>query len=211
MFKMRKILAIVFLLFIILTSLMFSNFMDRFKEGMSSTVTVEDVFDKLKNNDEDDFVSTAKIIEYISELDDSIKDTVSEKLKDFENDSIALSDFKTILNEQPELVEFIKTKVDNFQFDEVDTNESPSSMNESPSSMNESPSSMNESPPTMDESPSPSTEPFQTRLTHVPYTNEPSRQISTSNESMRKQTRTNGVFNRVFEFSSRQPFQLKGP
>ena len=197
MFKMRKILAIVFLLFIILTSLMFSNFMDRFKEGMSSTVTVEDVFDKLKNNDEDDFVSTAKIIEYISELDDSIKDTVSEKLKDFENDSIALSDFKTILNEQPELVEFIKTKVDNFQFDEVDTNESPSSMNESP--------------PTMDESPSPSTEPFQTRLTHVPYTNEPSRQISTSNESMRKQTRTNGVFNRVFEFSSRQPFQLKGP
>ena len=176
---------------------MFSNFMDRFKEGMSSTVTVEDVFDKLKNNDEDDFVSTAKIIEYISELDDSIKDTVSEKLKDFENDSIALSDFKTILNEQPELVEFIKTKVDNFQFDEVDTNESPSSMNESP--------------PTMDESPSPSTEPFQTRLTHVPYTNEPSRQISTSNESMRKQTRTNGVFNRVFEFSSRQPFQLKGP
>ena len=204
MFKMRKILAIVFLLFIILTSLMFSNFMDRFKEGMSSTVTVEDVFDKLKNNDEDDFVSTAKIIEYISELDDSIKDTVSEKLKDFENDSIALSDFKTILNEQPELVEFIKTKVDNFQFDEVDTNESPSSMDESPSSMNES-------PPTMDESPSPSTEPFQTRLTHVPYTNEPSRQISTSNESMRKQTRTNGVFNRVFEFSSRQPFQLKGP
>ena len=203
MFKMRKILAIVFLLFIILTSLMFSNFMDRFKEGMSSTVTVEDVFDKLKNNDEDDFVSTAKIIEYISELDDSIKDTVSEKLKDFENDSIALSDFKTILNEQPELVEFIKTKVDNFQFDEVDTNESPS--------MDESPSSMNESPPTMDESPSPSTEPFQTRLTHVPYTNEPSRQISTSNESMRKQTRTNGVFNRVFEFSSRQPFQLKGP
>jgi len=202
---------------------MFSNFMDRFKEGMSSTVTVEDVFDKLKNNDEDDFVSTAKIIEYISELDDSLKDTVSEKLKDFENDSIALSDFKTILKEQPELVEFIKTKVDNFQFDEVDTNESPSSMNESPSmdespptmnespSMDESPPTMNESPPTMDESPSPSTEPFQTRLTHVPYTNEPSRKISTSNESLRKQTRTNGVFNRVFEFSSRQPFQLKGP
>ena len=203
MFKMRKILAIVFLLFIILTSLMFSNFMDRFKEGMSSTVTIDDVFDKLKNNDEDDFVSTAKIIEYISELDDSLKDTVSEKLKDFENDSIALSDFKTILKEQPELVEFIKTKVDNFQFDEVDTNTSPSSMNESPS--------MDESPPTTNESHSPSTEPFQTRLTHVPYTNEPSKKISTNNESLRKKTHTNGVFNRVFEFSSRQPFQLKSP
>ena len=216
---------------------MFSNFMNHFIEGMASNVTIDDVFNQLKNNDGDDFASVSNINDYLSELDDTLKETVKTKLEVFENDSIALSDFKTLLDEHPELVKFIESKIDNFQYNSDDnvspTTESPSSspmmesisyspMMESPSSspMMESPSSspIMESPSsspimesTSDTSNASGTEPFQTRLTPIPYKKNSPNKISTSNDSLRKQTNTNSVFNRLFEFSSPQQFQLKNP
>ena len=265
MFNTRKNLSIIFLLFIILTSLMFSNFMNHFIEGMASNVTIDDVFNQLKNNDGDDFASVSNINDYLSELDDTLKETVRTKLEVFENDSIALSDFKTLLDEHPELVKFIESKIDNFQYNSDDnvpppTMESPgpspmmesisyspmmestgsspmmestgsspmmestgsSPMMESTSSspMMESTSSspmmestgsspMMES--TSDTSNAPGTEPFQTRLTPIPYKKNSPNKISMSNDPLRKQTNTNSVFNRLFEFSSRQQFHLKNP
>ena len=228
MFNTRKNLSIIFLLFIILTSLMFSNFMNHFIEGMASNVTIDDVFNQLKNNDGDDFASVSNINDYLSELDDTLKETVKTKLEVFENDSIALSDFKTLLDEHPELVKFIESKIDNFQYNSDDnvspTTESPSSspmmesisyspMMESPSSspMMESPSSSPIMESTSDTSNASGTEPFQTRLTPIPYKKNSPNKISTSNDSLRKQTNTNSVFNRLFEFSSPQQFQLKNP
>ena len=228
MFNTRKNLSIIFLLFIILTSLMFSNFMNHFIEGMASNVTIDDVFNQLKNNDGDDFASVSNINDYLSELDDTLKETVKTKLEVFESDSIALSDFKTLLDEHPELVKFIESKIDNFQYNSDDnvspTTESPSSspmmesisyspMMESPSSspMMESPSSSPIMESTSDTSDASGTEPFQTRLTHIPYKKNSPNKISTSNDSLRKQTNTNSVFNRLFEFSSRQQFHLKNP
>jgi len=216
MFNTRKNLSIIFLLFIILTSLMFSNFMNHFIEGMASNVTIDDVFNQLKNNDGDDFASVSNINDYLSELDDTLKETVKTKLEVFENDSIALSDFKTLLDEHPELVKFIESKIDNFQYNS-DDNVSPTTESPGPSPMMESISysPMMESPSSspMMESPesSPSTEPFQTRLTPIPYKKNSPNKISTSNDSLRKQYNSNGVFNRVFEFSSPQQFQLKNP
>jgi hypothetical protein len=64
---------------------------------------------------------------------------------------------------------------------------------------------------TSDTSNAPGTEPFQTRLTPVPYKKDSPNKISMSDDSLRKKTHSNGVFNRVFEFSSRQQFQLKNP
>jgi len=211
--------------------------MNHFIEGMASNVTIDDVFNQLKNNDGDDFASVSNINDYLSELDDTLKETVKTKLEVFENDSIALSDFKTLLDEHPELVKFIESKIDNFQYNSDDnvspTTESPSSspmmesisyspMMESPSSspMMESPSSspIMESPSsspimesTSDTSNASGTEPFQTRLTPIPYKKNSPNKISTSNDSLRKQTNTNSVFNRLFEFSSPQQFQLKNP
>ena len=219
MFNTRKNLSIIFLLFIILTSLMFSNFMNHFIEGMASNVTIDDVFNQLKNNDGDDFASVSNINDYLSELDDTLKETVKTKLEVFENDSIALSDFKTLLDEHPELVKFIESKIDNFQYNSDDnvspTTESPSSspMMESPSSspIMESPSSSPIMESTSDTSNASGTEPFQTRLTPIPYKKNSPNKISTSNDSLRKQTNTNSVFNRLFEFSSPQQFQLKNP
>ena len=219
MFNTRKNLSIIFLLFIILTSLMFSNFMNHFIEGMASNVTIDDVFNQLKNNDGDDFASVSNINDYLSELDDTLKETVKTKLEVFENDSIALSDFKTLLDEHPELVKFIESKIDNFQYNSDDnvspTTESPSSspMMESISysPMMESPSSSPIMESTSDTSNASGTEPFQTRLTPIPYKKNSPNKISTSNDSLRKQTNTNSVFNRLFEFSSPQQFQLKNP
>ena len=216
MFKMRKNLAILFFLFIIFMSLVVSSFMDRFTEGMVSTVTVDDIFDQLKNNENDDFASVAKINGYLSELDDTLKQTIKTRLDEFDTDSIALSDFKDILYEHPEIVKFIEVKVDNFQY-KSDDNVSPTTESPGPSPMMESItySPMMESPSSspMMESPSssPSTEPFQTRLTPIPYKKDSPNKISTSNDSLRKQYNSNGVFNRVFEFSSHQQFQLKNP
>ena len=228
MFNTRKNLSIIFLLFIILTSLMFSNFMNHFIEGMASNVTIDDVFNQLKNNDGDDFASVSNINDYLSELDDTLKETVRTKLEVFENDSIALSDFKTLLDEHPELVKFIESKIDNFQYNSDDnvspTTESPSSspmmesisyspMMESPSSspIMESPSSSPIMESTSDTSNASGTEPFQTRLTPIPYKKNSPNKISMSNDPLRKQTNTNSVFNRLFEFSSRQQFHLKNP
>ena len=207
MFKMRKNLAILFFLFIIFMSLVVSSFMDRFTEGMVSTVTVDDIFDQLKNNENDDFASVAKINGYLSELDDTLKQTIKTRLDEFDTDSIALSDFKDILYEHPEIVKFIEAKVDNFQY-KSDDNVSPTTESPGPSPMMESItySPMMESPES-----SPSTEPFQTRLTPIPYKKDSPNKISTSNDSLRKQYNSNGVFNRVFEFSSHQQFQLKNP
>ena len=207
---------------------MFSNFMNHFIEGMASNVTIDDVFNQLKNNDGDDFASVSNINDYLSELDDTLKETVKTKLEVFENDSIALSDFKTLLDEHPELVKFIESKIDNFQYNSDDnvspTTESPSSspmmesisyspMMESPSSspIMESPSSSPIMESTSDTSNASGTEPFQTRLTPIPYKKNSPNKISTSNDSLRKQTNTNSVFNRLFEFSSPQQFQLKNP
>jgi len=64
---------------------------------------------------------------------------------------------------------------------------------------------------TSDTSNASGTEPFQTRLTPIPYKKNSPNKISTSNDSLRKQTNTNSVFNRLFEFSSPQQFQLKNP
>jgi len=202
--------------------------MNHFIEGMASNVTIDDVFNQLKNNDGDDFASVSNINDYLSELDDTLKETVKTKLEVFENDSIALSDFKTLLDEHPELVKFIESKIDNFQYNSDDnvspTTESPSSspmmesisyspMMESPSSspIMESPSSSPIMESTSDTSNASGTEPFQTRLTPIPYKKNSPNKISTSNDSLRKQTNTNSVFNRLFEFSSPQQFQLKNP
>ena len=207
---------------------MFSNFMNHFIEGMASNVTIDDVFNQLKNNDGDDFASVSNINDYLSELDDTLKETVKTKLEVFENDSIALSDFKTLLDEHPELVKFIESKIDNFQYNSDDnvspTTESPSSspmmesisyspMMESPSSspIMESPSSSPIMESTSDTSNASGTEPFQTRLTPIPYKKNSPNKISMSNDPLRKQTNTNSVFNRLFEFSSPQQFQLKNP
>jgi hypothetical protein len=193
--------------------------MNHFIEGMASNVTIDDVFNQLKNNDGDDFASVSNINDYLSELDDTLKETVKTKLEVFENDSIALSDFKTLLDEHPELVKFIESKIDNFQYNSDDnvspTTESPSSspMMESISysPMMESPSSSPIMESTSDTSNASGTEPFQTRLTPIPYKKNSPNKISTSNDSLRKQTNTNSVFNRLFEFSSPQQFQLKNP
>jgi hypothetical protein len=225
---------------------MFSNFMNHFIEGMASNVTIDDVFNQLKNNDGDDFASVSNINDYLSELDDTLKETVKTKLEVFENDSIALSDFKTLLDEHPELVKFIESKVDNFQYNSDDTvsptTESPgpspmmesisyspmmestgsSPMMESTSSspmmestgsspMMESTSSSPMMESTSDTSNAPGTEPFQTRLTPIPYKKNSPNKISMSNDPLRKQTNTNSVFNRLFEFSSPQQFHLKNP
>jgi hypothetical protein len=228
MFNTRKKLSIIFLLFIILTSLMFSNFMNHFIEGMASNVTIDDVFNQLKNNDGDDFASVSNINDYLSELDDTLKETVKTKLEVFENDSIALSDFKTLLDEHPELVKFIESKVDNFQYNSDDTvsptteSPGPSPMMESisyspmmestgSSPMMESTSSSPMMESTSDTSNAPGTEPFQTRLTPIPYKKNSPNKISMSNDPLRKQTNTNSVFNRLFEFSSPQQFHLKNP
>ena len=219
MFNTRKNLSIIFLLFIILTSLMFSNFMNHFIEGMASNVTIDDVFNQLKNNDGDDFASVSNINDYLSELDDTLKETVKTKLEVFENDSIALSDFKTLLDEHPELVKFIESKIDNFQYNSDDT-VSPTTESPGPSPMMESISyspmmeSTGSSPmmeSTGDTSNASGTEPFQTRLTPIPYKKNSPNKISMSNDPLRKQTNTNSVFNRLFEFSSRQQFHLKNP
>ena len=228
MFNTRKNLSIIFLLFIILTSLMFSNFMNHFIEGMASNVTIDDVFNQLKNNDGDDFASVSNINDYLSELDDTLKETVKTKLEVFENDSIALSDFKTLLDEHPELVKFIESKIDNFQYNSDDT-VSPTTESPGPSPMMESISyspmmestgsspmmeSTGSSPmmeSTGDTSNASGTEPFQTRVTPIPYKKNSPNKISMSNDPLRKQTNTNSVFNRLFEFSSRQQFHLKNP
>ena len=229
MFNTRKNLSIIFLLFIILTSLMFSNFMNHFIEGMASNVTIDDVFNQLKNNDGDDFASVSNINDYLSELDDTLKETVKTKLEVFENDSIALSDFKTLLDEHPELVKFIESKIDNFQYNSDDNVPPPTMESPGPSPMMESISyspmmestgsspmmeSTGSSPmmeSTSDTSNAPGTEPFQTRLTPIPYKKNSPNKISMSNDPLRKQTNTNSVFNRLFEFSSRQQFHLKNP
>ena len=210
MFKMRKNLAILFFLFIIFMSLVVSSFMDRFTEGMVSTVTVDDIFDQLKNNENDDFASVAKINGYLSELDDTLKQTIKTRLDEFDTDSIALSDFKDILYEHPEIVKFIEAKVDNFQY-KSDDNVSPTTESPGPSPMMESISYSPMMESTSDTSNAPGTEPFQTRLTPIPYKKNSPNKISMSNDPLRKQTNTNSVFNRLFEFSSPQQFHLKNP
>ena len=82
MFKQRKMLAMIFLLFLIVASLMFSVFFTGSVEGMSTNVdtdemTEEDMFKKLSGDD----------------------------------DEINLTDFKTLLEKHPELKTLLKTKL----------------------------------------------------------------------------------------------------
>ena len=195
MFKQRKMLAMIFLLFLIVASLMFSVFFTSSVEGMSTDVetdemTEEDMFKKLSGDD----------------------------------DEITLTDFKTLLEKHPELKTLLKTKLmesngttsssESFQTDNEPSEETG---NEPSEEISGEPSEETSNQPSEEtgnepsEETSNSTESFITRLTPSEFSSTSSNLTPTQTPVIPTKPNNVGVYNRVFEFSNSQPFQLKGP
>ena len=85
MFKERKMLSMLFLLFVIVATLMFSGFFSPIMEGMTGPAPDTD-------------------------SDDMTDEMMFKKLSN-DKDTITLDDFTAILSEHPEIKEFLKTKL----------------------------------------------------------------------------------------------------
>lgn len=98
MFKERKMLALLFLLFVIVASLMFSGIFSPIMEGMDAPGPDPDNGDDTTDNTTDDTTN---------EMTDEM---MFNKLSN-DKDTITLDDFTTILSEHPEIKELLKTKL----------------------------------------------------------------------------------------------------
>ena len=90
MFKERKMLALLFLLFVIVATLMFSGFFSPIMEGMTGPGPDTDSGD---------------------DTTDEMTDEMMFKKLSNDKDTITLDDFTTILSKHPEIKELLKTKL----------------------------------------------------------------------------------------------------
>lgn len=90
MFKERKMLAMLFLLFVIVATLMFSGFFSPIMEGMAGPGPDTDSGD---------------------DTTDEMTDEMMFKKLSNDKDTITLDDFTTILSKHPEIKELLKTKL----------------------------------------------------------------------------------------------------
>lgn len=201
MFTQRKMLAMMFLLFIIVVSLMFSGLYSPIMEGMT-----------------DGDSSTG------STSDDMTEEEMFQQLSGGE-DTITLSVFKTILQQHPELKTLLTTKLS-----EAGALSLPSSNETEPGTETETETGTGTEMGTKTETDTETemgtktetgtetetateigTEPFVTRLTPSELTSTPSKLTPLKKQVVQSNPNNVGVYNRVFEFSNPQPFQLKGP
>ena len=188
MFAQRKMLSMLFLLFIILLSLMFSGLFSNLVEGMTTDedtdkMSEEEMFQKLSGG----------------------------------NDQITLDDFKTLLEQHPELKTLLKTKFT--ETDDITSPPAPEVTTPAPNDIQTPPVDVNQPDPTdiqttdedtTTDGDAPNTESFVTRLHPSDFTQVASKLTPLSKTTPVKPN-NNQVFTRVFEFSNPQQFDLKGP
>lgn len=177
MFKERKMLAMMFLLFIIVVSLVFSGFFSNMVEGMTNDdgdgMTDEMMFKKLSND----------------------------------KDTITLDDFTMILSQHPEIKELLKSKLSatDSSSDETDIPMPDTTENAAPDDNDDD----NNNDGSNDNN-SPNTESFVTKLTPSDYDSNHS-QLTTPSKPTATKAKSNKVFERTFEMSNPQPFNLQKP
>ena len=191
MFAQRKMLSMLFLLFIILLSLMFSGLFSNLVEGMTTDedtdkMSEEEMFQKLSGG----------------------------------NDQITLDDFKTLLEQHPELKTLLKTKFT--ETDDITSHPAPEILDVNqpdPTDIQTPPVDVNQPDPTdiqttdedtTTDGDAPNTESFVTRLHPSDFTQVASKLTPLSKTTPVK-PKNNQVFTRVFEFSNPHQFDLKGP
>jgi len=219
MFTQRKIISMLFLLFIIIVSLMFSGFFYNFIEGMeggdepvanepvaNEQVTDEQMYKSLAGYTEDDFKN---IITKNPEIKDALKEKMKQEATTISSENDITTSQETGITEEPGNESGTGSTEEPSNESDTGSTEEPS--NESDTGSTAEPS--NESVTGSTEEPSnesgTGTETFITRLTPSVFTSTVSK-LTPLTKSIPLKPETNKVFTRVFEFSNPQPFDLKG-
>jgi len=195
MYQLRKMISIIFLLFIIFISLLFSNiFKQTLLEGMN-TSSVGDIEKPSEGTVTDE---SGPVVETDSDSSGPVVETDSDSSgRVAENDSD--SDGRVVEN-------------DSDSDGRVVENDSDSS---GPVVENDSDSDGRVVETTDDEKKNDDTtsykENFQTRLVGTPINYKNAPQTTTLDDSLRAKPEINGVFNHIFGFSKQQTFQVKHP
>jgi hypothetical protein len=183
MYKMRKNLAIVFLLFIIFVSLLFSNIFNQYRlEGMTTT-SIGDI-EKPSEGTDTDTDSSGPVVE-----------SESGPVVESESDSSG----PVVESESDSSGPVVETDSDS---------SGPVVETDSDSSGPVVKTTDDTNP---DDDTSPHKESFQTRLVGTPINYKSAPQTTTLDHSLRAKPEINGVFNHIFGFSNNQIFHVKQP
>ena len=217
MYKMRKNLAIVFLLFIIVVSLLFSNIFKQYRlEGMTTT-SVDDI-EKPAEGTDTDIDSAGPVVKPDSDSDKPDEETDSDgPVVKPDSDS----DGPVVKPDSDSDGPVVETDADSSgPVVETDSDSDgpvvkPDSDSDGPVVETDSDSSGPVVKTTDDTKPeddaSSYKESFQTRLVGTPINYKSAPQTTILDDSLRAKPEINGVFNHIFGFSNNQVFHVKQP